>query len=688
MPLLIIVLALALATYWPSLRFGFFWDDPLWFQRMAGRDFLALIAPQPDFQFYRPATFALSGAFQRADGTFDPFVIHAWQISVHLLNVLLVYALCRALGLARRTAWTAALLFAVFPLAHQVVAWTQALAPSGVTACLLGAACLFARSLREPDKSVAARVSLAAALALYVLALAFQESAAPIALVFPLLAWHLVRVGRVPSSAPFGDADRLRIPRWRWSSVAFAAITAPYLALWVLVPKAPSFTHPQFVPEVAAYLAQGIAYPVLGRPDGWAAPALAGPVPVLPGQGQALPLPVIGAIAVVIVVWLALAAWRRPVGAGLAPALAGPVPVLQGQGQALPLLALAWYVAALLPGWAGLPPAYALLSSRMFYPAAFGVVVLWAGLVEPPGGLGRLARVWSVLAWTLMAAIVLQSVVLLAGFNDLYALGARQMDALVAWSRPSQAGAPGGLFVNFPDRYTARRAPYPLGYWGVTLAPVSVELGAFPAIVNGVEPETASWSVPALDDDMRQASPYAFDLRGVALGPEELYTEAQNGLPIVVTRYQADGTMRLWEAGRMLAHPGPPPVHALARFGDTLYLAAAHVEEQAPGEWTLDLAWQCRDNSAWGDTVLVHLGLPGQPPVAQADGDFLEGLLPLSVCRPGQWLSERRHIPVPPGGLLPGATVRVGVYNRETGQRLPGVDQDGAPLLDDLWTVP
>ena len=55
-----VMLALLLVTTWlyaPALDFGFIWDDPHWFGRVAEGSLGTLIGPTPDFQFYRPGTF-------------------------------------------------------------------------------------------------------------------------------------------------------------------------------------------------------------------------------------------------------------------------------------------------------------------------------------------------------------------------------------------------------------------------------------------------------------------------------------------------------------------------------------------------------------------------------------------------------------------------------------------------------
>lgn len=64
------------------------------------------------------------------------------------------------------------------------------------------------------------------------------------------------------------------------------------------------------------------------------------------------------------------------------------------------------------------------------------------------------------------------------------------------------------LVINYPDRYTPRRAPYPLGYWGVTLAPVRVTLGDFCRAEHGRRALTESWSAPALGPEAQHLGPY------------------------------------------------------------------------------------------------------------------------------------------------------------------------------------
>jgi hypothetical protein len=300
-----------------------------------------------------------------------------------------------------------------------------------------------------------------------------------------------------------------------------------------------------------------------------------------------------------------------------------------------------------------------------------------------PEAAGSLLRAWRPLAAVLLGAVVLQGALLIDGFNAMLAFGTRQLDALVAWS--AAYGEPrAALFINYPDRYAPRRPPYPSGYWGVTLAPVAVELGAFPGIRIGRAPVTISRSAPPVDADARGQSGYLFDLRGVAAGPAELYADARSAGAVLLTRYTPGGQPALVELGRVL--PDRPGGRPLARFGRVLELRAAELRPGRDG-WTLQLRWGCLGGGRDEDTVAVHLGESGVPPLVQADGDLLGGLVPLRYCQAGDEVEERRFLPLPPEPLPEGVRVRLAVYNRASGERLPAIDGDGNPLADGLVEV-
>jgi len=81
------------------------------------------------------------------------------------------------------------------------------------------------------------------------------------------------------------------------------------------------------------------------------------------------------------------------------------------------------------------------------------------------------------------------------------------------------------------------------------------------------------------------------------------------------------------------------------------------------------------------------LGQPGLPPIAQADGDFWLGMLPLTTLAPGDTIQEQRIIPLPEGASPGQLDIRIGVYNRLTGERLPATTPQGTRLSDDAVPI-
>jgi hypothetical protein len=86
-------------------------------------------------------------------------------------------------------------------------------------------------------------------------------------------------------------------------------------------------------------------------------------------------------------------------------------------------------------------------------------------------------------------------------------------------------------------------------------------------------------------------------------------------------------------------------------------------------------------------TVFFHLGQPGQTPIAQADGDFWMGMLPLPTLAPGDTIREQRVILLPEETPTAQHEMRIGIYNRLTGERLPATTPQGTRLPDDAVSI-
>lgn len=618
------VLLATVLVYAASLAFGFIWDDPLWFGHALGKAWWQTLLPNADFQFYRPLTMLYFWLFMRPDGTFAIEAAHGFQLAFHLLNVALAFAISRRLGLGRGAAVAVAALFAFYPMAYQAVAWAAPQQP--LTAVWQNAAWLsyfWARPLPPNTPPCQSRWGLIASFVFFILALTTQESSVTVAVV-PLLYELLLR-----RSVPGGWSIGGWIRPYAWALV-YPLLAVGYVLVWLAVPRKAGITGAFFDGRNLAYVLQGIAFPLFGRPQGYAPDAVWNEW-VVAAMGVA-------AVAAL----LALATWR-------------------GRGR-VALFGLAWALAAVLPMLVGLGFAYVALAARLLYAPALGICLLWGCALWPRTEERRWLQVGSVLA---VGLILLQSVWLLRQFEGVWQQGTAHLrTAVVALD---ERGDGRYLFLNFPDRFAPTRPPYPVGYWGLTLAPVVVELADFQRAWTGGQVESLSQAMPWLDQAERENGAYQVDMRGVIIQPDELAVLAGEVDGVYVSRYGVDGRWQLDYAGRL--EPGAADCQ-FAHIGEDICLHEAQVTETADG-YAVTLVWSTAVPLPPHLTIFAHLGRPGQPPVAQADGDTWRGALPLANWPPGALILEQRTLPRP---AQEGLVLKVGVYNWVDGQRVGEVE--------------
>ncbi len=610
-----------LVIYWPALQYGLIWDDPLWYQQGQGRSAFEPFVSLPTYQFYRPLSLLYNRQFVSAEGVVNAPLLHALQIAAHGIATLLLAPALAALGVERWTARCSALFFAIFPLSFQAVAWQAPQGPHVVLWLLL--AVLAAHHYQRLRRNRFLLFSLLA----YIVALLFQESALPLVFLF---FWLAAGEGR--------RADRRRWP------LLYLALAGLYLLIWLNVPRRSDVTGAGFQINVLAYLLQGIVFP-LARPAAselheWTPAALA-------------------AVFAVAGAALALGAWRA-------------------QGWRVSLLAVLWIGAGLGPAWVGLSWDYVAVGERLFYVAAPGIALLWASWAAQAFTAQRLAP--RALGGAVLLGVVWFSLQHLRDFQNLYAAGTHHLQRAVAVlaERPGERL----LFVNFPDRFELRPPYYPLGFWGLTLAPPVATLSDFTRALTGpVSAEDESLAAFLTGAEARAAWPYRVDLRGVNSAPEVLVETARRVDRIFISEYQADGTLRLREAGAVRA--AAPDSAARAAFGEQAQLVSASVREG--DRITLHLVWRALKAFGYDETIFVHVWR-GDEFVRSADGDSLAELVPLYAWSPGSEIEDVRELD--PHGLPPGTyTVRVGLYRRSDGGRLPARAADGSRFPDDAVTV-
>ncbi len=633
-------LVLLLVTVWhyqSALHFGFWWDDPVWYSHMPGRSWWELLLPIPEFQYYRPGSMLYVSFFLRHNGTYDVFALHWLQIGWHLLQVALSYAIVRLLKLRPWPSFFVALLVALFPFSYQATAWA---APNQPMAAAFqgGAWLLFLLAYRWQR-----RRWYGASLLLFFLAMMLQESSVSLAFV-PMLLLLVVKLDGLTFSQAWQNGRAwLRHPLqngWQWP-LFYPLVALLFVAGWSLAPRQAGITGLNFEGETAVYLLQSVAYPLLARLKGYAP------------DHQVTAVVALASVVLTGGVLLWLAARQKRL-------------VLASVG-------LGWALMSLLPAIVGLRFSYVSLASRLLHISAPGLALLWVSALW-----GRNGRHW--LAWLgrlLLVGIALQSSLLLRQFENLYAVGADHLQEAIA----TLAEANGRLlFINFPDRYAPKRPPFPVGYWGMTLAPVVVELDDFLPLVTTETAESATRSMPWVDQ-MRQAEVYDVDLRGVIIQPSELARLASGYDAVYLTRYGVDGRFQLQEVGRFSALNSQDCV---AVFAETICLQEVALRS-GPDKLVVRLTWSTAAPLPPEYTVFMHLGQAGVPPVAQADGDTWLGMLPLADWPVDTAVIDLRTLPRPANNEP--LQIRVGVYHRVSGARLAGVDAGKRPLPDNAFVV-
>ena len=230
------------------------------------------------------------------------------------------------------------------------------------------------------------------------------------------------------------------------------------------------------------------------------------------------------------------------------------------------------------------------------------------------------------------------------------------------------------MIINFPSWLAPKRPSYALGHEGVLFWPDYVPPEMLLATHTG-----SFGDLSFIRDDATRPE-LADNFYGLT-GPQPDWARL-TAVPAQVlrTQYGEDG-LALLPVGSV----GP------RQETDSAGLAAFHDEAQGaevelldaraaavPGGVWVDLLWKTAVPPAQ-TTVFVHLVDAAGNLVAQADGDSLGGIYPFERWQPGAELHDRRWLAVGDAG---GLSVRLGLYDRGSGQRLSAEGVDGTVWPD------
>ncbi len=623
--IVLILVVIGLLAYRPLLGFTFFWEDPLDIGQVDERSFYDLFRVATNDLFYRPLLLAMVKLLGGRSPSYDPLPFYLLNIVTRIGAALLLYGAVTRWFRDRLTGFLSALLFLLCPISFDSTAKAMS-AHQPLLPLVLGALWLYTVG-RESGR----RWAIALALVLSTVGFLIHENAALLPFLVLALEIYLCFERRVA----------------RFSPIAFSFL-APALALvavWLVVPK-PGGTALRVgsLLEKGLYLSQSLAFPVarlISQTGGWG----------LGAQAQA------GLAVVLSLTFLVLCYGRK-------------------RWSRLLLILVWWCIASGLP-WIALPMGYLETSSRLLYFPSFIGALAWGGIIAVE------ERTWrSALKGLIILGLIVQSWTTVQALTKLYDAGSDLMAQVVSAAGSNRRT----LFVNVPDRFEYHIPTYPMGFWGMMLAPVSQDLSDFVELTAGADVETISLSDFILLSSTVPDTPYEVHTRGSdAHATERLYDAALWADQTYLASYHADGSIALRSVGDV--QPSRTTAGLLGRYDAVSELLATDVDVRE-GQIVVELRWASLQPPRPTDTVFLHLVDGSGEIVAQADGDSLGHLVAPSAWRPRHEVVDRRFVPLPESTTAGPYRLRLGMYNRADGERYEarafGAEPMGREALE-IW---
>lgn len=133
--------------------------------------------------------------------------------------------------------------------------------------------------------------------------------------------------------------------------------------------------------------------------------------------------------------------------------------------------------------------------------------------------------------------------------------------------------------------------------------------------------------------------------------------------------------------------PSSAPAIRLGEFAELTNYTASPSVPKRDEKVMVQLGWQATGVTDKNYTVFMQLLGPTNPTTgtnvwAQSDGQPGDGTFPTSAWRPGQSIAQTYELKVPPEAIPGTYSIVVGMYLLETGERVPLLTADGAPVTN------
>ena len=621
---MLLVAVVACAFYAPSVRFGFFNDDPTGhFRWMEGRSVVSLLTDASGHGYYRPVSFILWQILYTVLGRHDPFVLHLLNVLAHAGSAALVTWLAYQLTGRLPYATLSGMLFALYPFSYEAVPYVGSFVhPLGASLILLTLA-FYCRWHRDGARwtFVAAHVTLTLA--------TFTQENAVITPVLMLLLGAIILDNRSKAQ---------RAPRV-WPVLSFFVQPIVFAAAWLWVPK----TVETRVLDVSAMRAnvlpfvQALVYPV---------------APLANHHPTTLAIMALAALAALLAL-----AYRA------------------GAARLFLFGVFVWALAA-LPSIVILSNAYVLGSPRLFYLASVGTAMIWAlpALVFKRSESGRPTAEWGV--GLVVLALCYLPTAAYVRCELVYQGMAGEIGRKMADAARSAAPGQGVTFVNLPYFFSSRgvgtecSSPFVFAPTGAVFIPPYADPRDFVRYNGGPDIAASGVSVSAYQPGWS------------TFGDPVSIQELRNRL--LLSRVFVFDLVS-WRLGDLSAmwQPGVAMGQARATFDGAQLLK---IESQAVSATEIvTLTWQSV-TPIQDRKVFVHVYDSDGKLVTQDDNLPARGLSPASWWQAGDIITDTHVVTF--GSLPPGAyRVSVGMYDATSGVRTWAHGPEGKRLPDDELTL-
>ena len=651
MPLLILLLIWA--VYAPSVRLMLIHDDVVNAAWMSFRNPLTaffpaftLGAPSIGGAEGRPVANLLWIVTRELFGSFVPSITHAWNAWLHVLNVALVMALARRLAhrLGFRSAvfeWTTGAIFGLFPLSYQAVIWAGALYHPVMAACGLGAIhASLTNKLRPLTRYALTLLLLLAATLSQESGFVFGAIVVVIQFVLALGHWRrLNKAALLAGASVFAYPIAFRLARFYLQNTS-----------------QPRNVAGEFVLNMGIFAQTFVAWLVvvlrrwIGIPED--------------------PHFIIWLMFAAVIVLGLIGLWRMRLGR-------------------LGLIAVLVWCVSVVPPALALDEAYVRFGPRLSYVPSISVALFWGALTA--GVWQALRRLPGSSVWRIAFAVVLLP--LFAWCVPYIQFRMRETErltpAMQLIDRAMQQTEVdrGVLLINMPWWNAPTYPEFWIGAEGMPIFQDGGPARLWLDLVSGHDYQHVDFVRHPIS--FVQGPDWTYGAPGEEVDDAGLRQRILQYNLAFRFMYDAPGLRAEWVSR---IEPSQPVSNAFATLQPQSENTSARVQIQSAqavrcGDVIqMALTWQVDTALTRPTAVFVHGHDAQGQQVLVADLDLMRGYMPLNELPAGIRMTERREIPVPANTNV--TEIRLGAFDRETGQRLLAQQSTGAPWPGDEVYVP